>query len=189
MAELDDALTALASWLDLHGLPYMVIGGFAVTIWGEPRFTRDLDVTISVPSEKLFSTIELICSNFASLVADPAKFVTETRVLPIVIQSVPVDLVFAALPYEDAAIARAKPIRLGTGTVRICSPEDLILHKIVSQRARDREDIEGVFRYRHSELDYAYLDPRVEELADALADRNMLDWYRGLRQRWVEPSP
>jgi hypothetical protein len=28
------------------------------------------------------------------------------------------------------------------------------------------------------------LDPRVAELADALSDRNMLDWYRRLRQRW-----
>jgi hypothetical protein len=58
--------------------------------------------------------------------------------------------------------------------VRVCAPEDLILHKIVSQRARDREDIEGVLEYRHAELDYQYLDPRVEELSDALADRTML---------------
>jgi hypothetical protein len=68
--------------------------------------------------------------------------------------------------------------------VRICSPEDLILHKIVSSRPRDHEDVEGVFRYRHQELDYEYLDPRVEELADATSDRAMLDWYRGLRRRW-----
>jgi hypothetical protein len=99
-------------------------------------------------------------------------------------ESVPVDLIFAALPYEEEAIARARPIKLKSGTVPVCAPEDLILHKIVSQRARDREDIEGVFRYRHAELDYEYLDPRVEELADALSDRSMLDWYRGLRERW-----
>src|SRR5438093_8002381 len=145
MPELDDALTALAAWLDRHSLPYMVIGGFAVTIWGEPRFTRDLDVTISVPADKLSSTIDMICSNFTSLVGDAEKFVTETRVLPIIVRSIPVDLVFAALPYEDVAIARAKPIKLNAGTVQVCTPEDLILHKIVSQRPRDREDIEGVF--------------------------------------------
>ena len=43
------------------------------------------------------------------LVADPVTFVTETRVLPMIVHSVPVDMIFAALPYEDAAIARARP--------------------------------------------------------------------------------
>jgi Nucleotidyltransferase of unknown function (DUF6036) len=184
MPELDNALTVLAAWLDREQIPYMVIGGFAVTVWGEPRFTRDLDVTVSVPPERLHRTIEQMCSEFTPLVADPQKFVTETRVLPLMVSAVPVDMVFAVLPYEEAAIARAQKLDLKNGSVRICSPEDLILHKIVSRRARDHEDIEGVFRYRHAELDYAYLDPRVEELADALADRNMLEWYRALRKRW-----
>jgi hypothetical protein len=186
MAELDEALMILASWLDRDRVPYMVIGGFAVTIWGEPRFTRDLDVTILVPAEQIRSTINRICSAFTALVTDAMKFVADTRVLPIMINSVPVDLIFAALPYEEAAIARARTINLKNGAVRICAPEDLILHKIVSPRPRDHEDIEGVFRYRHVELDYDYLDPRVEELADALADRSMLDWYRALRERWKE---
>ena len=184
MAELDDALTTLASWLDGLGTPYMVIGGFAVTVWGEPRFTRDLDVTISVPPERFNSMVGLIAAEFTSLVSDPLKFATETRVLPIMVDSVPVDMIFAGLPYEETAIGRARQINLRKGSVRICSPEDLILHKIASSRPRDREDVEGVFRYRHAELDYGYLDPRVEELADAISDRTMLDWYRALRRRW-----
>ena len=186
MSELDEALTALASWLDRHRIPYMVIGGFAVSIWGEPRFTRDLDITVSVPAENVPTTIDLVRSEFTALVADPAKFVADTRVFPIMVGAVPVDLIFAALPYEDEAISRAKATELKTGVVRICSPEDLILHKIVSQRPRDHEDVEGIFRYRHAELDYAYLDPRVEELGDALSDRSMMDWYRALRRRWKQ---
>jgi hypothetical protein len=185
MSELDHALVTLSSWLTENKILHMVIGGFAVTVWGEPRFTRDLDVTLSVPPERFQQAIDLISKRFTSLSGDPLKFASETRVLPVMVESVPVDLIFAALPYEEDAIARARPIRVSDGTVPICSPEDLILHKIVSQRPRDHEDIEGVFRYRHAELDYGYLDPRVEELADALSDRNLLDWYRGLRQRWI----
>ena len=185
MSELDHALLTLSSWLTESKIPHMVIGGFAVTVWGEPRFTRDLDITVSVPSERFSHAIGEICHRFASLASEPLKFVTDTRVLPIMVESVPVDLIFAALPYEEDAIARARPVKVSNGTVPICSPEDLVLHKIVSHRPRDHEDIEGVFRYRHSELDYGYLDPRVEEIADALSDRNMLDWYRSLRRRWT----
>src|SRR5213595_663295 len=101
MPELNDALLMLSSWLTDHGVGHMVIGGFAVTVWGEPRFTRDLNVTVSVPDEGLSSGIDLFCSQFASLVADPHRFVAETRVLPILVQTVPVDLVFAAVPYEE----------------------------------------------------------------------------------------
>lgn len=184
MSELDHALATLSSWLSENDIPHMVIGGFAVTVWGEPRFTRDLDVTISVPAVEMPATISSISSRFSSLSGDPLKFATETRVLPILVEAVPVDLIFAALPYEEDAIARARPIMVDKQKCPICSPEDLILHKIVSQRPRDHEDIEGVFRYRHAELDYVYLDPRVEELAEALGDSNMLQWYRRLRERW-----
>ena len=184
MSDLDDSLGILASWLDRQSIPYMVIGGFAVTVWGEPRMTRALNVTVSVPPEKLSATIQTVGSQFISLVNNPIAFVSETRVFPILVHEVPVDLIFAGLPYEEEAIARAKTIQLKSGTVRICSPEDLILHKIVSPRERDREDIQGVFRYRRATLDFDYLDPRVEELADALADQTMLDWYRQLRKRW-----
>src|SRR6478736_3986788 len=185
MSELDHALATLSSWLKEKEVPHMVIGGFAVTVWGEPRFTRDLDLTLSVPAERFAPTILLISDRFTSLSGDPVKFATETRVLPVMVESVPADLIFAVLPYEEDAIARARPIKVGGVDVPICAPEDLILHKIVTERPRDHEDIEGVFRYRHAELDYGYLDPRESELADALSDRNMLDWYRELRRRWV----
>jgi len=33
MSELDDGLISLTSWLDRTGIPYMVIGDFAVAIW------------------------------------------------------------------------------------------------------------------------------------------------------------
>jgi uncharacterized nucleotidyltransferase DUF6036 len=184
MTDLDDALISLTSWLDRQQIPYMVIGGYAVTVWGEPRFTRDLDVTISVPAERLNAVVGSLCSNFIALVSDALKFVGDTRVLPITIGAVPANIVFAALPYEETAIARSRKIMLTGGSVNICSPEDLILHKVVSHRARDREDIEGVFRYRHSELDYSYLDPRVEELSQALSDNNLLNWYTSIRNRW-----
>jgi len=32
-----------------RGIPYVIIGGFAVQRWGQPRFTRDVDVTILLP--------------------------------------------------------------------------------------------------------------------------------------------
>ena len=168
MAELDDALTTLASWLEGEHVPYMVIGGFAVTVWGEPRFTRDLDVTVSVPADRLPSTIDRICDKFTPLVTDPKKFVNDTRVLPMMVQSTPVDLIFAALPYEEAAITRARQITLTSGSVRICSPEDLILYKLwyyrISRQTRHPRDIYSILHAQEDLIDLNYIRGWVDRL-------------------------
>ena len=184
MAELDDALLALTSWLEREGIPYMVIGGFAVTIWGEPRFTRDLELTLSVEEAEVPQCVRRLTGSFEGRVRDPETFVAETSVLPIAVAGVPVDLIFARLLYEQQAIARARAVETGAGSVQVATPEDLILYNVVSPRPRDHDDVEGIFRHRHGELDYNYLDPRVRELSQALDDPEMLRRYTALRQRW-----
>ena len=46
MTELESALVEVASLLEEIGLPYMLIGGLAVALWGEPRATLDVDVSV-----------------------------------------------------------------------------------------------------------------------------------------------
>lgn len=38
-----ELLARLADLLDQKGIPYMIIGGQAVLLYGEPRLTRDID--------------------------------------------------------------------------------------------------------------------------------------------------
>ncbi len=51
-------LKQIASALDKAGIPYMVIGGRAVLLYGEPRLTKDIDVTLpSIPGAYSGDTI------------------------------------------------------------------------------------------------------------------------------------
>ena len=45
-------LKRLAVALDHVGLPYMVFGGQAVLLYGEPRLTRDIDITLGVDTSR-----------------------------------------------------------------------------------------------------------------------------------------
>lgn len=56
MSALEGALT-LARLLDSLRVPYMVIGGLANAVWGEPRATLDIDVTVWVPDSELPDTV------------------------------------------------------------------------------------------------------------------------------------
>ena len=46
-------LKKIAIALDQKGIPYMVIGGQAVLLHGEPRMTRDIDITVGITTEQI----------------------------------------------------------------------------------------------------------------------------------------
>lgn len=48
-----DAPRALRDGLEALGVPWMIIGGVAVIAHGVPRYTADVDATVSAPDEPL----------------------------------------------------------------------------------------------------------------------------------------
>ena len=46
--------------LENGGMDYMLIGGFAVPIWGIPRATYDVDITLSVDEAGMVAFLDLI---------------------------------------------------------------------------------------------------------------------------------
>jgi hypothetical protein len=181
MSNLEQTLIELASKLKEGGISYMVIGGIANAVWGEPRVTLDIDVTIWVPvseASKIVSLLETVCR---PLVPDPADFVQRTSVLPMQAKSdVRIDLIFGSLPFEKEAIERTVEVEVSETSVRFATPEDLIITKIVSERQRDADDVRAILSRQRSRLDFTYLDPRIRELSGVLERpeiwRLWLDW-------------
>jgi predicted nucleotidyltransferase len=156
----------------------MVIGGLANAVWGSPRSTVDIDVTIVLGTDRVEALLASLGPAYGSRTADPESFVTRTRVLPLRHSSgVQVDLIFALLPFEEEAVRRAVAVEIAGVPVRFCTPEDLVLHKVVSERDRDRQDVEAILRQRKATLDRRYLDPRIHELATLLERPDMEAWY------------
>jgi predicted nucleotidyltransferase len=116
---------------------------------------------------------------------DALAFARETRVLPVVSsQGVRADLIFAALPAELEAIRRARAMRVGGRTVNVASLEDLILMKLVSEREKDAEDARRLLVRFKGKIDRDYLEPRLSELAEALARPGILEVFlAGLKSR------
>lgn len=90
-----------------------------------------------------------------------------------------VDLIFGLLPFEREAVERAKLVSVADTRIRFCTPEDLILLKIISKRDRDQADVRGIVRRRFSDLDLDYLEPRIEELGELLSRPEIVQsWSR-----------
>lgn len=147
----------------------MVIGGLANAVWGSPRSTIDIDLTVVLAPGQVTALLESLGPAYRPRTADPESFATRTRVLPLRHSSgVQIDLIFALLPFEEEAVRRAVEVEIAGARVRFCTPEDLVLHKIVSDRDRDHQDVEEILRRRSATLDRDYLDPRIHELATLL---------------------
>lgn len=178
MTKLEAAVVQLASFLSRMKVPYMIIGGYANLFWGRPRLTQDLDVTVFMDDADIQRLADGLSAEFAILPKDPASFVKETRVLPIAThEGVRVDLIIAGLPYEQTAIERARTVAVAGHPVHVCTPEDLIIHKVISGRPRDREDVQGVIARQGKALDRSYLDPIVRELSIALDRPDVWEFY------------
>ena len=50
---LEKQLRALTNLFDTIKIPYAILGGLAVILYGEPRLTMDIDVNISLPSNHI----------------------------------------------------------------------------------------------------------------------------------------
>src|SRR6185503_1401403 len=123
--------------------------------------TEDLDLKVQMAEPSWSSFVDGLKVRYQLLAGEPLQFARETHVVPIATPAeVRIDLILATLPFEEEAIQRAIEIPLGRQTVRICTAEDLILHKIISHRVRDRDDVEGVIARQVASLDRTYLDPR-----------------------------
>ena len=182
MTPLDRAVNDITSALESLRIDYAVVGGIANAIWGEPRATIDVDVTVSVSEPDVPAAISALTARFRSPVSDAPAFVQRTRVLPLdTAEGVRIDVIFALLPFELDAIRRAREVPASGRTIRVVTPEDLVLMKIISDRPRDLADAEAIVRRRVRELDRGYLEPRIRELALALESDDVSDRWK----RWT----
>ncbi|MGB9004685.1 MAG: nucleotidyl transferase AbiEii/AbiGii toxin family protein [Candidatus Aminicenantales bacterium] len=151
-------------------IPYMVIGGQAVLVYGEPRLTKDIDITLGLGIEGLAKIINLVKKlNLKPLVSNIETFVKETMVLPVIHEKsgIRVDLIFSHSPYERQAIIRAKTIKLGRTEIQFAALEDVIIHKMIAGRARDIEDIRTIL-LKNSKYDSQYISKWLAEFDSAL---------------------
>jgi hypothetical protein len=155
-----ELIARLARNLVARELPFMLIGGQAVLLHGEPRLTQDIDITLGVTPQRLDDAVAACeAAGLTPLPTDIAAFVRDTFVLPATDAQtgIRVDLIFSTTPYEAQAIGRAVLVEVGGSQVPFATAEDLILHKLFAGRPRDLEDAAGVSRRKGRTLDWPYL--------------------------------
>jgi hypothetical protein len=170
--------------LNEAGIPSIVIEGVAVAAWGEPRVTRDVDLKIFLDREGVDRLLVLLARDYRSLLPDPRGALRKQGMVFVEDSyGTRLDLLLADTPYDVNAIQRGREeeIQLGV-TIRLCSPEDLIIYKMISTRPRDHEDARSAIRRQGDSLEDTYILGWLERFEEALDDSTLVVEYRRLRR-------
>jgi hypothetical protein len=163
-------LAALQRLLANFGDRGMVIGGVAASLLGESRLTADVDAVILLSIDELPRLIEAaILEGFVPRMANVEDFARRHRVLLLRHQEsgINLDISLGLLPFEEEAIQRSVPYRLGNLEIRLPTPEDLIILKAVAHRPKDLVDIQAIIKSTQ-DLDRDRIESWVREFARML---------------------
>lgn len=161
-----DVLGALGAIFDGLGIRAVVIGATAANRYRrEVRLTGDLDLLVGSHGpglERLEGALRAAGWSVERGTPDGAVLRARHATLGVV------DLLLAETDYQRLAIERASIERRADGTtLRVLRIEDVLVHKLIAGRARDRADIEDILACR-PELDVAYVE-RWAEYWDVLS--------------------
>lgn len=147
---------------------FCVIGGLAVQVWGEPRTTLAVDITLLTGWGTEAPYVDRLLAQFDSRLEDAREFALARRILLLrASNGVPVDVALGALPMEETMVARAQPVAVTASiSLPVCSAEDLFIMKAFAGRTRDWLDAESI-AVRQEKLDHDYIITTLRTLAEA----------------------
>lgn len=134
-------LVEVARRLERAGVSYAVIGAHAVNVWVEPRVTADIDVTAELSASdatrlvRVFEADGFTCDRVNGDVQpsgpDFVRLVSADGIVVVEVQT-------AKTAYQRCVIERAVASH---DRVRVATPEDLIVLKLIADRPKDRADL------------------------------------------------
>ncbi len=186
-----EAAQVMHQFLTVRDVPYAIIGGVAVQRWGEPRFTRDLDLVVLLPPGEEAPVLRQLLAEFQPRIPDALSFALQRRVVLLTLPGLcNVDISLGLPGYEEQVIARAVDYDLGAGrVVQLCSAEDLVIHKAIAGRPQDLMDIEGVILRQGRRLDVTYIRRWLQEFALLLETNEVLQRFETPWRQWEAEPP
>jgi hypothetical protein len=165
------ALTQFISDLNSLRIPYMITGAYAVSYFGLPRATHDLDIVVEIKSVD----IDKICRKFAkgyiideAMIENAVQYCTHFTIIHDK-SDLKIDFwVLKETISEKKKFTRRKEVSLFGAPTFIISAEDMVLTKLEwfkrSKNTKHLDDVVGIIRVRAGKLNKAYIMGALEKL-------------------------
>jgi predicted nucleotidyltransferase len=199
LLNLDDPISLAlltAEHLREAGVAHALCGGLALAAYGQPRETKDADVSVLDAKASLVADALAQSGALAAVAFERMRFggLLLSRVTLLGDGAIEglnmVDLVQPrSARFARDLLVRAIEAPLRGTTIRVVSPEDFILLKVLSTRDKDLDDAASVVRREAETLDRSSLEREVALLADEIADHDVAQRWADVVERAASREP
>lgn len=170
-------LRSVLDALEATQVEYLIGGAVAAWAWGEARTTRDFDLVVNLPVDRIITLSQELAKR---QMAVPHEVIVDLLLSP---ADLPIHAIHRPTGYKAeifllkpddlfraTALNRRLPVDLGPsiGEVYVHSPEDLILYKLLyfslSQQPKHIRDIASIVQTIGDDLEMAYIREWVARL-------------------------
>ena len=180
---LADVVLRLGSLFEHLGVPYAIGGAVAVSFWGVPRTTQDADCLVAVPAVAYQRLADALNTQGFVIDVSPSpqpvtveallQQVRDDQYMTLVCRATSVELFVPIVPLQHSILKRAVGRSFHGHTIRVTTPEDLILLKMAFHRHKDLQDIKGILHVQKGQLDLAYLRHWSARMLEASSAREL----------------
>jgi predicted nucleotidyltransferase len=157
-----DTFRRIVGFLEAEKVPFVVVGGIAAGLQGEPRGTQDVDLMVTYPSSRVYRLAQK--ANEAGWHIDPEQAETQWRFSGFVRfwlgpkgKQVAADLMACNSDFLREVAWRAQPARFCGVRVPIATAEDMVIFKLAAWREKDLPAIRAILARRRQDLDLTYV--------------------------------
>jgi hypothetical protein len=130
--------------LNKNDVQYLVVGGYALAVYGHPRFTGDIDIWIQTNNDnasKLIATLSEF--GFSSIKLEPSDLITPNQVIQLGYPPLRIDILTSLDGIKfDNAYSNVNNVEVDNLSINFISKSDLITNKKASSRYQDLADLE-----------------------------------------------
>ncbi len=171
--QLDDLLGLVVRALEDLGIEYFVTGSMATILYGEPRFTNDIDVVVQLGAHRIGALLRAFPRGDFYADEEQMRSAIERKGQFNIIHpasGLKVDLMIPAMDdFDESRFARARRVHPAADLeANFSAPEDIILKKLQffddGGSEKHLRDIAGVLRVSGDEVDRDYVSSWAERL-------------------------
>lgn len=182
----EELLAKIVEILEDLKIPYAITGGFAISVWGRPRSTADIDIIVEMVEKNIKPLINRVAAISKNIYADENMVrdaLTHKSEFNFIDPDMGFKIDFFVLDsnlYNKLKIKRAilRDV-FGVTKAYFVSPEDLILGKLLwsknSNSWKQKEDIKTVLRNSKIKLNYGYIKNWAEKQGTLVILEDLLE--------------
>lgn len=165
----EEVIKKVVTGLEKNDIYYMLTGAIAVSYYGRPRFTHDVDLVVQIRIEDAGRLVELFKGEFYVALEGIIDAVKHSTMFNLIHQETGIKVdcwLLKHTEYDELCFSRRRKETIFDQEMYISSPEDLIITKLdwykQSDLQKHYEDVVGIFQIQKGKLDVDYIKKWAE---------------------------